>query len=633
MCGIAGVFSFTGKALSHKDHLEKSIETLSRRGPDYTGFYESPHCLLGHKRLSIIDTSSSSHQPMSDQQNRYTIVFNGEVYNYQELKEEHLQNYPFQSEGDTEVLLGMYAKYGPEMLDHLNGFFALAIFDLQENTLFIARDRMGIKPFYYAVEDETFIFGSELKALLPYPFKKVIDKSSFYNYLRLTYIPAPETILQSFKKLKPGHYMVISLDNKQAKPSCYYAPSDKKMENDSALPLDYETAQSKIRSLMEASVNKRLIADVPTGCFLSGGLDSSIVSAIAARQKENLNTFSVGYADHQFYDETEYAESVARKIGSDHHTLKLTNKDLLESMEQTLEYLDEPFADSSAIAVNILSRYTKKRVTVALSGDGADELFAGYQKHLAELKASETNWKYRLISAMGPIWRILPKSRSTKITDTFRKLEKFSRIQKLDPEERYLALASFTQPEIVNEIISTIPPHTGLEELIPYNKNWSSIENTLMNDLSLVLPNDMLTKVDRMSMANSLEVRTPFLDHQIVEFAISLPTEFKIKGNERKRILHDAFKEYLPQELYNRPKKGFEVPLLQWFRDDLNSFLFEELLTPENLQKHNLIRLEAIEKLKHKLNSSNPGDSAVIIWSLAVFQFWWNKYGADITTI
>ncbi len=629
MCGITGIYAYNMVGRVSMINVANATAALSSRGPDYQDIYNDQTIAIGHRRLSIIDPTPEGHQPMWDLGRRYGIVFNGEIYNYKALKEDLLaQGVKFQSETDTEVLLNLYIREGKECLNKLNGFFAFAIFDHQEKSLFIARDRMGIKPLYYLIDDDRLLFASEMKSIVQYGIDKSIDFTALYTYLQLNYIPAPNTIFKSVKKLLPGHYIYVT-SQEIVKEAYYKIPYDKENETN----LDYEQQKAKLETLLEESVQKRLVADVPVGSFLSGGVDSSVIATLAKRHKDDLHTFSIGFKDEKFFDETEYARAVANKIGSEHTVFSLTNNDLYGHVGNILDYIDEPFADSSAIAVYILSKETRKHATVALSGDGADELFAGYNKHAAFLKIIENSTAAQGVKALQPLWYLLPKSRNNVLTNKFRQLHRFSKGMRMTSKERYWSWAGYaTEKEALSMLSSESQVKLDREKYgimkssllqhIPANE---SINDLLYADMNMVLPDDMLTKVDRMSMANSLEVRVPFLDHEIVEFAFTLPTESKINGDIRKRILQDTFKDILPQELYNRSKKGFEVPLLKWFRNEMQHTIKNDLLSDQFITEQGIFDVRMIKKLKKKLFSANPGDVHARIWGLIVFQHWWKR--------
>lgn len=629
MCGITGILAFNEKGKTHLHKVIVSTRSLLKRGPDGEGFYEHTNCALGHRRLSIIDTSELATQPFTDSSGRYTIVFNGEIFNYKELRKQiESKGIQFKSQSDTEVLLYLFISEKEKCLEKLDGEFAFAIYDNVLEELFLARDRFGIKPLYYYKDVERFVFASEMKAIIAFDIPKEIDKTSLQTYLHLNYIPAPYSIFKNVLKLDAGTYMTINKEGKLNK-SLYYSLPDLSMPT---VFTDYEKAQVQLRSLLEKSVQQRMIADVPLGTFLSGGIDSSIITAIAAQHTKHLNTFSIGYKDEPLFDETYYAQLVAKRYKTNHTVFQLSNDDLFANLYQVLNYIDEPFADSSALAVSILSMHTRKHVTVALSGDGADEIFAGYNKHAAELKARKGGFKAQLVKSSHAILKQLPKSRNSKTGNKIRQLEKFAEGMKLSEQERYWQWAKwsgFKAKEIFTQkFTENVEGFTEFEErktgvLKNLNNDYNSV---LLTDVQLVLENDMLVKVDRMSMSQSLEVRVPFLDHKIVDFAFSLPVNFKIDSKNRKIILKDTFKNMLPEELYHRGKQGFEVPMLQWFKTDLRTMITDDLLSDKFIIEQDIFNLETIKKLKSELFSNNPNDAVAKVWALIVFQYWWKKY-------
>ncbi|MDN4164728.1 asparagine synthase (glutamine-hydrolyzing) [Cytophagales bacterium LB-30] len=632
MCGIAGIVAFNMVGQLHMINLSRATLALSKRGPDYQGLFTHERVGLGHRRLSIIDVSASAHQPMEDESERYTVVFNGEIFNFQEIRERLIaEGQVFRTQSDTEVLLYSYIRHGEKCLEWFNGFFAFAIYDKQENELFIARDRMGIKPLLYVHDEDKFMFASEMKALKGFGFDKSLDKASILQYLQLTYIPAPFTVFKAVKKLMPGHY--VRIKNKEVKFSRYYTiPYDKK----APLQASYEAKQKLLVDTLEGAVQRRLVADVPLGSFLSGGIDSSVITGLAARHVDKMHTFSVGYRDEPFYDETRYAELVAKKFRTEHTVFKLSNTDLYTHLHDILDYIDEPFADSSAIPVYILSQRTRQQVTVALSGDGADELFAGYNKHAALFRASQPSMMNSLLSLGG---RFIPDSgsRGGAFSNALRQAKRYANGLQKSPKERYRLWASFTP---VAEAVQWLSPQFfGAEDAHEEAYRWyaltreisedSTINDYLYTDCQLVLPNDMLTKVDLMSMANSLEVRVPFLDKEVVALAFSLEESDKITKGIKKRIVQDAFREMLPAELYKRPKHGFEVPLMKWFQNELRSVILDDLLNDDFIEAQGIFQAQAIRKLKKQLFSSQPGDIQALVWSLIVFQWWWKKHMGD----
>jgi len=627
MCGITGVYAFNNSALSFKNKIEKALVKLYKRGPESSGTFFCNQVGLGHTRLAIIDLSESGVQPFTDLSERFTIVFNGEFFNYKEHRNDLLKKgIRFKSESDTEVLLNLYLTEGPPCLQKVNGFFSIAIYDKQEETLFIARDRMGVKPLFIYQDNDKFIFASELKALLQYDINKEIDRTSLAQYLQLNYIPSPYSIFTNVRKLKQGNYILISKGSIQEKE--YYTIPFYPQKQISISDISYSEAQNKLKKLLDESVKKRMVSDVLLGSFLSGGVDSSIIVALASKYTDKLKTFSIGYKDEPLFDETKYAKLVAKKFNTEHTEFILSNDDLFSILFEVLDYTDEPFADSSALAVYMLSKQTRKNVTVALSGDGADELFGGYNKHNAEYRARNAGIIENIIASLNPIWKRFPQSRNTSFSNFIRQLDRFSEGMKLSAKDRYWQWCSFvTEKEIAP--LFTFPKDIYSERkqnIVKHINPTRGMNDVLLTDMQLVLVNDMLVKVDMMSMANSLEVRTPFLDYELVNFAFSLPSEYKMDKNTGKKILQDCFQDVLPPEIYHRKKHGFEVPLLKWFRKELNTLIFNELLEDNFIKQQDLFEITEIRKLKNKLMSPNPGDAASRIWGLVVFQYWWKKY-------
>ncbi len=631
MCGITGIFAFNLVGKFNKINITSATSMLETRGPDFQDVYLEEWVALGHRRLCIIDTSPAAHQPMWDDSGRFAIVYNGEVFNFRELRNElESKGVSFKTHSDTEVLLKLYIREHENCLSRLNGFFAFCIYDKQDQTFFLARDRFGVKPLLYLFDEHKFIFASEMKSILRYGVEKDIDYSALRFYLHLNYIPGPHTILAKVKKLLPGHYLKVQ--RQQITVQRYYqVPYDREAAEKN--PISYKNAGKRLAELLEQSVQRRLVADVPLGAFLSGGIDSSIVTGLAKRHKPDLHTFSIGFRDEKYFDETNYAELVAKQFGTTHTVFSLSNRDLYEHLHDVLDYIDEPFADSSAINVYILSRETRKHATVALSGDGADELLGGYNKHEAFYRSLNAGTRENLVAALRPLWWMLPKSRNSSFGNRIRQLARFAEGLKLSPTERWWRWAGYSfEAEsttlLRREFVQQTIPEFLLrkENLLESVSDDPTMNDILLQDIHVVLPDDMLTKVDWMSMANGLEVRTPFLDVELVNFVFTLPSHYKIDGRMRKRVLQDAFRDMLPPALYNRPKKGFEVPLLKWLRTEMKSLINDDLLSQQRIEEQGIFDYAEVEKLKRKLFSHNPGDAHARIWGLVVFQWWWGKY-------
>jgi asparagine synthase (glutamine-hydrolysing) len=622
MCGITGIQVFSESFRNQLELVHASYQCLKKRGPDDSGSYSHALTALGHTRLSIIDTSKAASQPFQDSEKRYCLILNGEIFNYAEHRKKLMtEGVHFRSESDTEVLLQLWIKHKEKCLPLLNGFFAFAIYDSQEETLTVVRDRYGVKPLLYALDKNRIVFASEMKALIPYGISKELDPASLQAYFHLNYIPAPDTIFSSVKKLNPGNYLRIVKGHVSI--HTYYELPAKELTP----PPSYSSAIQTVQELLDDAVQKRLVADVPLGVFLSGGVDSSVITGIASRHKKGLKSFSIGFPNEPYFDESKFAEETAKKFGTDHCAYQLKKEELYEHLHEALDYLDEPFADSSALLIYILSKKVRQEVTVALTGDGADELFSGYHKHEAEYRLRNKGMAEFAVLGGKALWSALPKSRHSKLGNRIRQLHKFSKGMELSEAERYWRWAGFTEDQEVEQLLNIKLDRKVFMErkgslLSPLGHGFNSV---LKADFGLVLQNDMLVKTDMMSMANGMELRNPFLDYRLVDYVFSLPENFKINRKNRKRILRDAYADMLPTSVLTRPKKGFEVPLLQWFRTSMKSLIFNDLLEDNFIREQGIFRPEEINKLKQKLFSSDPEDVVARIWSLVVFQYWWKK--------
>ncbi|MEX1003152.1 MAG: asparagine synthase (glutamine-hydrolyzing) [Crocinitomicaceae bacterium] len=616
MCGILGIWAKNKNGKSEVGKTKDVIARLAHRGPDFQGSKTHSNFSMAHSRLSILDTSAAAHQPFSDENERYFLSFNGEIYNFKSLRQKlEREGVQFKTNSDTEVLLHHLILYGEEGLKELNGCFAFIFYDKKEEKVLFARDRMGIKPLLIYEDDNKIILTSELHALFDFDIEKTLDEEAIRLYFRLTYIPAPKTILKNAFKVLPGQLGVI--DSQGINLKKYYRIERKPFYRNGV-----GKAARALNEKLTQAVEKRLVADVPLGTFLSGGVDSSVISAIAKKLKPDLKTFSVGF-DHPYFDESTYSRMVAEHIGSDHHEFTIGKKDFKDSFPDFLNALDEPFADSSAFAVYFLAQRTKKEVSVALSGDGADELFAGYRKHLAEYRLRRmSNTKKSLISISSKILGNKRVSRSDKIGDFNRKLQKLNRGIKLDNESRFWEWCCFIEEEEADRLLK--PAYhikTGWK-----GNNLDEINDMLIADQQLVLPNDMLKKVDAMSMAHGLEVRTPFLDHEVVEFANGLPLEYKLNGKQSKQLLKIAFSEELPGEILDRSKKGFEIPIQEWLQDEIQEMLQSRLFQKEFIVEQGIFNFEYIASLIRSSSSKGFGDRIYVLWSILIFQHWYGRY-------
>jgi asparagine synthase (glutamine-hydrolysing) len=633
MCGICGKLNLHGQDI-REDLLREMCRSFSYRGPDDEGILVSPPIGLGHRRLSIIDLTSAARQPMSNERGDIWICFNGEIYNFQELASNlHVRGHNFKSRSDFEPIVHLYEEEGIACLKHLNGMFAFALWDGTCDRLWLARDRLGIKPLVYYWDGRRFLFASEIKALLCDPeLSRDIDPEALDLYLTLNYIPAPWTIFKNIRKLLPGHYLLLEKGNLTTE-RYWDIPAPQKT-TEGASQQDGNTPEARLRTLLEESVTRRLISDVPLGAFLSGGIDSSIVVGLMARNTTRpVETFSIGYRDLPSFDETHYAREVARFNQTEHHEFRLGYTDILEAFPKVLENTDEPFADSSAVPTYIVSRETRNHVTVALSGDGGDELFAGYRMYLGEYWSGYYGTippfvRNRLIS---PLVNALPDARDKPGLEKIRRVKKFLRGMSNTFADRFCGWRQVFPYPLRQRLLRQAPDHNIYLHLV---QQWvedhkADFEGDRINlmlylDVKGLLPGDMLTKVDRMSMANSLEVRVPFLDYTVVEYVFTLRGATKLGPTGGKRILLETFRELLPPSLHKRPKWGFEMPIGAWLRKELR-FLIDDYLQRDMIRKQDIFDYATIEELI-TAHMSGRRDTSWELWNLIVFQHWYRTY-------
>ncbi len=624
MCGIAG---FIGKG--DEAVLRNMINSIKYRGPDFQGVSVIENVGLAQARLSIIDLSSGANQPFFTPDGNFGMVFNGEIYNYLSLKEELLKTgkYTFQTHSDTEVLLYAYIEYGLNFFSKINGMFALAIYDYRKKELMLARDRMGKKPLYYTVVVGTIIFASELKALLQHPLvNKDVNLDALNEYLTFEYVPTPHTIFKSIFKLEASKYLLFK-DGKIVKKDAYWKVNFQKQN------ISFGEAVEKLDNLLNEAVKCRLMSDVPLGVFLSGGLDSSTVAYYAQKNSsQKIKTFSVGF-DEKSYDESSYANLVAKHLGTEHYQQTLTSKQCLELIPEVLGKLDEPFADPSIIPTYLLSKFTREKVTVALGGDGSDELMAGYPTFISEKYATLLRGLPKgIVSMIRGLSGILPATDKNISLDF--KIKQFLKGYGYSQQYTHtLWLGSFT-PQLKGKLFTQsakvrITNGHGMGAIDYYLQDIptaSEYDKLLYSYYKTYLLDDILVKVDRASMYNSLEVRAPFLDTNVVEFLSSLPTDYKIKGNITKRILKQVMEYKIPSEIIHRPKKGFGIPLSAWLRTDLKP-LCESLLSDETISRQGLFDLNFVKSLKEN-HYSGKANNRKLLWNLMIFQQWYrNIYG------
>ena len=613
MCGICGYIS---KTEIDKGSFERITDSLSHRGPDDRGIWLAQHSdtyvSLGHRRLSVLDLSSAGHQPMGDESGRYHIVFNGEIYNYYELRK-RVSEYRLKSDTDTEVLLYLYIKYGVSCLDLINGMFAFAIYDNSENKLFMARDRMGKKPLYYYYGEGLFIFASELKAIMLFPeFKRDINKSVLVQYFSQNCIIPPNTIFIDTFKLQAGEYLIWK--DGAIESDIYYTPMESFVENNNRLESDYSICKYTVKKLLCDSIEKRMIADVPVGTFLSGGIDSTLVTAIAADIAGNkgIDTFSIGFKDKR-YDESIFAASSADYLGTRHHEKMMSEEDLFEVMTDLTTYYDEPFSDSSQLSTMLVSKFARENVTVVLSGDGGDELFAGYSN-------IDTVTKLRKYDPIISFVRTITPNliRNMVTSDSIRVLtHKMYGIEKV---QYYAKIReSFAKKILKNNQGNGIIRDNRIHGVL----SWQ--QKRMLLDLMYYLPDEIMTKADRASMRYSLELRCPILDYRIVDYSMRIPLEYKYRNGIKKYILKDILYDYIPKEMMDRPKKGFSVPIYRWLNNELSGKL-SDYMDQEFLDEQGIFNHDCVKELYKLFLCRDESSTTQLMWSYYVFQLWYEKY-------
>ena len=593
MCGITGYYSSDGKI--KKQDLLLMSEALAHRGPNAHGIFNDEIAGIAHRRLSIIDLSESANQPMHSHCGRYVISFNGEVYNYKELS--MMLGEPLKTSSDTEVVLQAFVKWGLNFVSTLFGMFAFVIYDKQKKEFFIFRDRTGIKPLYYFWDEKNFAFASELKSLLQIQFVKnqlEIDSTAINEYLHLGYIPEPHSIYKNIYKFPSGSYAHFS--GKELTIKRYWNISEKISENTIK---NEQEAKKIIKEELISAVKSHMICDVPFGTFLSGGIDSSLVTAIAQSQSsQKIKTFSIGFKENK-YNESAYARAVSKHLGTEHFEYFVTEKDAQNLIPELTEIYDEPFADSSAIPTLLVSKMARNEVKMVLSGDGGDELFLGYGAY---------RWAERL---NNPFIKAFRKSASLALKQLSNKYKRASYLfdysdsselkSHIFSQEQYL----FSRNEIKNILNPEFQQNFQLEE--NYNsckRPLSPAEAQSLFDMNYYLKDDLLVKVDRASMRNSLEVRVPLLDYSVIEAALTIDKNLKFKHNISKYLLKQILYDYVPSSYFNRQKQGFAIPLQKWLKKDLK-YLSDEYLSDDMIKRFNLLDLSQVQKLKNDFYKKN----------------------------
>jgi len=626
MCGICGVLYKDRSRQASEEIVVSMCSTIVHRGPDDEGYIVSGNVGLGMRRLSIIDLSTG-HQPILNEDGSKAIVFNGEIYNHNDLRYElESKGHIFKTKSDTEAILHGYEEWGADVCSKLNGMFAFAIWDRKRESLFLARDRMGIKPFYVYEDREKIVFGSEIKSILRHPdIDRDIDLQALDNFLAFEYIPAPRSIFRKIRKIKPAHWMKYENGKMSEKRYWQVVPHEKNMT--------LQQAEEKLSFLLSDSVKLRLLSDVPLGAFLSGGLDSSIlVSLMAKASREQVKTFSIGFKESS-YNELNYARAVAKKYNTEHHEF-IIQPDALDLTEKLIKQLDEPFGDFSIFPTYLVSKMAREYVTVSLSGDGGDELFGGYDTYRAHMFAHSFYSKIPDFVKKGfilPAANALPPTKKKKgAVNSFKRFVEGTLLPEYLYHARWMVFLSEKERRklLSDEILSELSKTDRYDFIRKFNCSSMDIDDVTRTgfiDLNTYLIDNILVKVDRMSMASSLEARVPYLDHRVVEFAFSLPPQFKMDRLSTKVILKKTFRDNLPDEIKNRGKQGFSIPIKNWIRKDLKEMM-TGLLDKTKLNQQGFFKTDFVEKMMREHIQGRANHSHKL-WALMVFEQWYDIYG------
>jgi asparagine synthase (glutamine-hydrolysing) len=628
MCGICGILYKDPDRHPDLSLVKAMCDTIVHRGPDAEGQKVLGQVGMGMRRLAIIDLKTGD-QPLGNEDGTCWIVFNGEIYNFLELRKSlEGDGHHFRTNTDTESIVHGYETWNEDVCTHLNGMFGFALWDGRKKRLILARDRMGIKPLYYYEDSEKLVFGSEIKAILACPdIDRTIDTTALNNFLTFEYIPSPRSIFRRIRKLEPGHYLTWENGRKEIRPYWSLKPAEENWKE--------EEARERLEELVRDAVRLRLVSDVPLGAFLSGGIDSSIVVAqMAGLMDQPVKTFSIGFRESS-YNELKYARAVAEKYQTEHHEFTVEAK-ALELTEKLIGHLDEPFGDFSIFPTYLVSRIARDYVTVTLSGDGGDELFAGYDTYLAH--RFDRKFYHRLPKLVkrglfDPLARHLPPTEQKKgVINSYKRFIQGTWLPKSLYHARWMV---FLQEEERRRIFSPdVWEELCDQDFYDFIHSWSrdvegvdDITRTGYIDAKTYLIDNILVKVDRMSMATSLEARVPYLDHRVVEFAFSLPPRFKLKGLKTKVLLKDTFWNNLPYEVQHRDKQGFSIPIKNWIRNELKPMMMD-LLDPGRLRRQGFFNADFVTKLKEQHLQGNENHSHKL-WALMVFQQWYDLFAGN----
>ncbi|KAA3647816.1 MAG: asparagine synthase (glutamine-hydrolyzing) [Chloroflexi bacterium] len=623
MCGIAGAYEYKSKKTISREEMGNMLQVIHHRGPDDDGCHLDDNLAIGMRRLSIVDIAGG-HQPMYNEDNNLVLVFNGEIYNFPELREQlTAKGHVFNSMGDTETILHLYEEYGLDCVQHLRGMFTFALWDPGKRRLFLGRDRLGIKPLYFTDVDGTFVFGSEIKAILEYPGVDARpNMQALGHFLTYKYAPAPLTMFEGIQAVPPGYF--VTVDEQGVRTQEYWDMSFAPSEN--GIPSEAE-AKEHLQHLLRESVEMRLISDVPFGAFLSGGVDSSTIVALMSQiLNQPVKTFSVGFKGQgEEYSELPYARMVAEQYQTDHHEVYVDSSDFVNLTEKIVWQMDQPIADQAALATYMVADLASKHVKMVLTGEGGDELFAGYARYAGErfspyFRPIPQFLKNGINSAAG----LLPGMRRPKLAlnallqpDELRRLTSWFPLFNFEQKQRLISpeFRSQLEDEFSTSIVAGQMARTDATDVL---------SRMLYFDTKIWLPDDLLARGDKMIMAASVEGRVPILDHKIVEFAASLPPSMKLKGMTSKYLLKEAARDWLPDTIIDRSKKGFPIPMAHWFRNGAREMV-DDLLLSDTFKKRQLFDQPYVEKLLTD-HQSGFGDYSSQIWALTNLELWHRQY-------
>ena len=627
MCGIAGFTRTDNSRYPAEEVLDNMGNAIVHRGPDSSGNYVDDGVALRHQRLSIIDLSETGHQPMFSNDERYVTVYNGEIYNFPELREElQKDGHQFRGQSDTEVMLALYERIGKAVLDRLNGFYALAIWDRKDKTLFLARDRLGKKPLYYSFINGQLIFASEIKAILQVPgVQRDIDNEALVDFFHYQYVPDTKCIFSSMEKLPAGHWMELKDGKLEVKQYWDISFADKTDENN-------EQIQDTLLENLDQSVQSRMVSDVPLGAFLSGGVDSSaIVGLMANASDEPIKTCSIGF-DEERFNELEHSKQIAELFETNHNEY-IAKQNLEQDFLEITRYFDEPFADASLIPTYYVSQLARKTVTVAISGDGGDENFAGYSKYMTDYR--ENRIRNRIPASIRQnLFKSIAHAIGRPNNSVLRKANSLLSSLAAEPDYAFFTTNCFFNTDLWQKIMNDdFRSAVGSYDPSYYTRQYYQAADTddhlhklLYTDIKTYLVGDILVKVDRMSMANSLETRAPLLDYKLMEYVATIPSHLKLHDGETKFILKKTLEKLLPHDILYRKKMGFSIPLAEWLSNEFNN-LFEDTVLASESGVANYFDTSVIRKLwqAHLSGNHNHSDE---LWSLLIFETWWRNYAA-----